>query len=482
MSEISFESQPLANAGHKVSVAAITAAEGDDPDASQVARLFAQVQQLSVQLEQRNRQLTALYEIGQTLAATLDIRQIYRVMFHEIAQKMLGAPHLLIALFDPETETLSCGFVICDNEELDPAQLPPLRLGVGPVSDTIRSQQPRIVDLEAEYFSQNAKGQAKLIGEGPIPKSALYVPMISNNQVIGVMQVQHYAANAFYETDLMLLSILANQAAIAFENAQLYAEVQQHAQQLEQRVAERTLELATANQRLTELDRLKDQFVSSVSHELRTPLANVKLYLQLLTRGRPDKYEDYLQTLLRETRRLEKLIDDLLELSQLDLKVAAFNLEPADVNYLTAELVQDRVLMAADRGLLIDCQLAAEPLLALIDPSRFTQVISNLMTNAINYTPTGGLVTLNTAAQSQEDLTWVIVTVRDTGSGIPRQEMSHLFERFFRGAVSRQVGIPGTGLGLAICKEIVEQMGGRITVESQPGQGTAFTVWLRPAN
>ena len=482
MSEIPLEAQPLTDAGHKISVAAIAPAEDDNSGASQVTQLFAQVQQLRAQLEQCNRQLTALYEIGQTLAATLDIREIYRVMFREIAQRMLGAPHLLITLFDPETETLSCGFVICDNEEIDPAQFPPLRLGVGPVSETIRSQQPRIVDLEAEYFSRNAKGQAQLIGEGPIPKSALYVPMISNNRVIGVMQVQHYAANAFHETDLTLLSILANQAAIAFENAQLYAEVQQHAQRLEQRVAERTLELAAANQRLTELDHLKDQFVSSVSHELRTPLANIKLYLQLLTSGRPDKHEDYLQTLLRETRRLEKLIDDLLELSRLDLKVTALDLEPADVNYLTAELVQDRLLMATDRELLVDCQLATEPLLALIDPPRFTQVISNLMTNAVNYTPRGGLVTLGTTKKLRGDSVWVTVTVRDTGRGIPPHEMPHLFERFFRGTVSRQAGIPGTGLGLAICKEIVEQMGGCITVESQPGQGATFTVWLRPAN
>ncbi|HTP08620.1 MAG TPA: ATP-binding protein, partial [Anaerolineae bacterium] len=150
--------------------------------------------------------------------------------------------------------------------------------------------------------------------------------------------------------------------------------------------------------------------------------------------------------------------------------------------YLTVELVQDRVLMAAERGLLIDCQLTAEPLLALIDPPKFTQVISNLMTNAINYTPTGGLVTLATTTRSLEEAMWVTVTIRDTGNGIPPQEMPHLFERFFRGIVSRKMGIPGTGLGLAICKEIIEQMGGHITVESQPGQGTTFTVWLRPAH
>jgi signal transduction histidine kinase len=138
--------------------------------------------------------------------------------------------------------------------------------------------------------------------------------------------------------------------------------------------------------------------------------------------------------------------------------------------------------MAADRGLVVDCQLSAAPLLALIDSARFTQVISNLMTNAINFTPPGGLVTLSTAVQSQAGTDWATVTIHDTGDGIPPHEVPHLFERFFRGTVSRKAGVPGTGLGLAICKEIVEQMGGHITVETQTGQGAAFTVWLRPAS
>jgi signal transduction histidine kinase len=451
-------------------------------DAGQLAVALAEVQQLNAQLEQRNRQLTALYEIGRTFSATLNLGEIYRAMFSEIAQKLLDASHLLIALFDASTETLTCGFAIGDNEEFEASQFPPLKLGTGPMSDTIRTRQPRIVDLEAEYFSRNARGQAHLIGQGPVPKSALYVPMISNDAVIGIMQVQHYAADAFQAADLTLVSILANQAAIACENAQLYATVQQHAQQLEQRVAERTRELAEANDQLTELDHLKDQFVSSVSHELRTPLANVKLYLQLLTRGRPDKHDDYMQTLHRETRRLENLIDDLLDLSRLDLNATVFYPEPIDINYLTAEFVQDRIAMATDRGLIIDCQLTSDLPPALIDPQRFTQIMSNLTTNAMTYTPAGGLITLSTAVRPQAGNDWITFTVRDTGPGIPERELPHIFERFFRGLASQKTNSPGTGLGLAICKEIIERMGGHITVDSQVGQGTEFTAWLQPAD
>ena len=439
-----------------------------------------QVQLLTAQLEQRNHQLTALFEIGWILAATLDPREIYRVMFREIAQKILGTPHLIVALFEAATQMIHCDFAIVDGVEIDPAQFPPLPLGAGPLSETIRTAQPRIVDLAREYLEPGAKAHSSLIGEGPVTQSALYVPMISNAHVLGVMQVQHYAANAFQETDLALLSILANQAAIAFEKARLYASVQRYAGELERHVAERTRELAEANERLQSLDRLKDQFVSNVSHELRTPLANVKLFLQLLTSGRPDKHEEYLQTLQRETRRLERLIDDLLDLSQLDLNAVEFYLEPTDVNGLVADFIQDRIVMAQERKLAIACQLAPELPQALIDPQRFTQIMSNLMTNAMNYTPSGGLLTFSTAVQRYDDTPWVTFSLHDTGQGIPEQELPHVFERFFRGVASRKTGIPGTGLGLAICQEIVQRLEGQITVRSQPGQGTAFTVWLRP--
>jgi two-component system phosphate regulon sensor histidine kinase PhoR len=108
--------------------------------------------------------------------------------------------------------------------------------------------------------------------------------------------------------------------------------------------------------------------------------------------------------------------------------------------------------------------------------------MSNLTTNAINYTPAGGIITVSTAVQQREDRGWITFTVSDTGMGISEEELSRVFERFFRGKASHASNTPGTGLGLAICKEIVERMAGQITVESQPGAGATFTVWLQPGS
>ena len=229
-----------------------------------------------------------------------------------------------------------------------------------------------------------------------------------------------------------------------------------------------------------ELDRLKDQFVSNVSHELRTPLANVKLYLSLLERGRSEKREQYMQTLQRETARLENLIEGLLDISRLDLGATPIRTLAAQLDPVLTPLIADRAQLAAQRGLTLDYRPHANLPPVLIDPDLLAQVISNLLGNAINYTPADGTITIQTAVVCAEDQSprWVIAAIQDTGPGISAADRPHIFERFYRGEAGRRSGAPGTGLGLAICKEIIERMNGRLTVESEPGQGATFTAWL----
>jgi two-component system, sensor histidine kinase and response regulator len=267
----------------------------------------------------------------------------------------------------------------------------------------------------------------------------------------------------------------------------------EYAAELEARVAERTAELSkrsaeltetaarlqAANERLTELDRMKSQFVSNVSHELRTPLSNIRLMLSMLAEGgRPDKQLQYLATIERETELLTKLIEDLLYLSRLDLGRTQAVMAPLAVNSLVADLAMDRAALFTGRGLRLQTDLAPDLPLIMSDPHMLAQVMTNLMTNAMNYTPAGGQVTLLSRVQPREGVTWVTLTVADSGPGIPAEEQAHLFERFYRGAAALSSGTPGTGLGLAICHEIVNYHSGLITLESTVGQGSKFTVWL----
>jgi PAS domain S-box-containing protein len=413
------------------------------------------------------------------------------------------------------------------------------------------------------------------------------------NRTFGILNVDSKTTHAYDSTSGETVAAFANQAAIAIENAQLSEAIRQHAAQLEQRVTERTTELAQEQQRqqaildaagdgiiftdvrgvieylnpameyltgytatealgqtprlwrsgltpaavydglwqtirrgevwkgeminrhksgqlydtaLTvaplrgpdntisgyvgiqrdvsqqkELDRLKDQFVSSVSHEFRAPLSNVKLYLSLLESGRPEKREQYVQTLQRETVRLENLIEDLLYISRLDMGATTTRRVPTELHPLIAQMITDRADLAARHGLSLDYLPRLDLPPALTEASMFVQVISNLMANAINYTPGGGVVTLSTGMRQDDRQEWITITVQDTGPGISDTDRPHIFERFYRGEAGRKSGAPGTGLGLSICRQVVEKMEGRLTVESTPGQGAAFTVWLKPA-
>ncbi len=232
---------------------------------------------------------------------------------------------------------------------------------------------------------------------------------------------------------------------------------------------------------LKEVDRLKSQFVSDVSHELRTPLTNIRLYLDLLeTTEDPAKMERYLETLTRESERLANLIDDLLSLSRLEAGATPFNPEPMDVGDLLLALVEDRRSLAASRGLELYMESDTSLPPVYMDRRLMSQVFTNLLTNAMHYTPEGGRITVRSMLPKGKDNGWVTAIIEDSGMGILPEEQPLIFGRFYRGHAGENSGEAGTGLGLAICKEIADLHGGRITVESsgREGKGSKFTVWL----
>ena len=232
---------------------------------------------------------------------------------------------------------------------------------------------------------------------------------------------------------------------------------------------------------LKEIDRLKSRFVTDVSHELRTPLTNIRLYLDLIARVKDKKkVKRYLKTLSRESDRLANLIDDLLSLSRIDVGTTQLQLRPMKVNDLLRSLTEDRRSLAAEQGLRLKIKITPNLPEIRGDERLLSQVFTNLLTNAMNYTPDGGKITLRTRSETDASIEWVIVEIEDTGLGIPVEEQSEIFTRFFRGAASQSTGAPGTGLGLAICNEIAHLHDGHITVASEgiPGKGSCFSVWL----
>ena len=255
-------------------------------------------------------------------------------------------------------------------------------------------------------------------------------------------------------------------------------ELANYRQHLEEMVKVRTTELEEANIQLQALSRVKDRFVANVSHELRTPITNLKLRHDLL-KLRPDKLDEYLAVMQRETARLEHIIESLLYLSRLDRDRVNWNPELVDLNLLAAQFVADRTSYA--QSLKLCLTFCGEPNLPLIkvDKALLEQVLSILLTNSFNYTPTDGSVTVKTHQQDYNGGSWAGMSVADTGLGISPEDQPRLFERFFRGEAGQESGTPGTGLGLAIVQEIVNKHQGDIEFFSEGvGKGTIFTVWL----
>ncbi len=229
--------------------------------------------------------------------------------------------------------------------------------------------------------------------------------------------------------------------------------------------------------RLKELDRLKTKFVSNVSHELRTPLTNIKTYITLLERGREEKRERYLQVLHQETDRLTRLIQDLLNISRLDSQPLPEQIEPLDPRQLIKDVFDTFTAKAEARQIHFRESLPAHLPSVRMERRHLEQLMTNLLGNAFAYTVKGGAIAIE-AGHPDEGQGLIWVRVSDNGSGIPPEDMPRLFDRFFRGQTAVDSGVSGTGLGLAICKEIVDRYKGKIEVESMPGAGSRFTIWL----
>jgi signal transduction histidine kinase len=237
------------------------------------------------------------------------------------------------------------------------------------------------------------------------------------------------------------------------------------------------LELRRQNERLRALDRLKDEFVAVVAHDLRTPLTAIRGYVDLLLGGDAGELTEtqtrFLGIVGRNADKLGRLSRDLLFLARAEERTLDLDLGDVDL----AELLSETVATATPAAQAKDVEITVEIDAVLpprADRARLAQLLDNLVSNAVKFTPAGGQVSLALRAEADA----AVVEVADTGVGIPEDEVPLLFTRFFRSSSARDAGVPGTGLGLTIARTIAEAHGGTIMVESREGEGTRFTVSL----
>lgn len=229
------------------------------------------------------------------------------------------------------------------------------------------------------------------------------------------------------------------------------------------------------------LERVRSEFVANVSHELRTPLTSLQGFVETLQDGAvedPETRRRFLGIISGETARLNRLVDDLLDLSRLESGRFELHREPVDLAGLIRRTVDFYAPGAAAKGVAVEALLPESLSPVPGDDDLLEQALRNLVDNAVKYTPSGGRVEVTAEEVAYIDRREVILRVTDTGPGIPKEHLPRLFERFYRVDRARSRELGGTGLGLAIVRHIVERHGGRVWVESEPGEGAAFSVAL----
>jgi PAS domain S-box-containing protein len=298
--------------------------------------------------------------------------------------------------------------------------------------------------------------------------SSIAVPVIAKGKILGVLASSITTpSRQFTEADLRLAIALADRAALAIENARLYEQERVLRQQLE-----------GLNRQIRAVDRRKTEFVTLVSHELRTPLTSMAGYIALLLEGQggplTKRQREWLGTIGDNADCLVTLIDDLLDIARIEAGKIELKRMPLDLAPLIHEVARVLRPQLEGKGQCLTLDLAAALPAIVGDADRIRQILTNLLSNALKYTPCGGHITIAACG----DAGCARVAVQDTGIGLTPDEQAELFTPFFRAQHDMTQGVGGTGLGLAITRALVELHGGAITVTSVPGQGSTFSVTL----
>lgn len=409
--------------------------------ATKIKESYGQLEQKVAQrthdLAAKNKELSALYTIASTLSKSLNLKELLDEALSTVLNLFgteAGMIHLLEESGGP-LRPISARSAAA--EGLDPKQK-------RKDSEILYRQ----VVVKERPISSIDESPEEIPFKGTAYSNFITIPIRSKGKVLGTLTLLDRTSRPFIHQDLGLLVAIGNQIGVAVENIRLYEETKK-------------------------VDQLKSDFVSKVSHEFRTPLTSIKGFVEILLSYEDisaEKQKEFLQIINQESDRLIRLINDVLDISKIEAGKIAWKIETLDL----AELIESTVrathsLIDPEKvELLVETEPDLPPVLG--DRDHLIQVLNNLLSNAIKFTERGQIVLFARRSGERE----ILAGVRDTGIGLPPNEATKIFTKFYQVARPER-GLPkGTGLGLAICREIIHHLNGKIWCESAPGQGCTF--------
>ena len=410
--------------------------------AMETARLF--------QARQReNRRLLALQRAGATLAAHTDPHDVFDMILRSAVQLFGGRGNASLYTWDEAAGVLRLA------ENFDTAGRMPddavLQPGEGVVGRVFVTRAPLVITDYQTWEGRTSVGQQTGL------RACLAVPLLRSGRALGALGIRSYEPTVVYtEDDGRVLGLFADQAAAALTTVEAFGRQRQAVEQLER------------------LNRAKSEFVSIVSHEFRTPLTGIQGFSEMMRDEQLslEEMREYAGDINKDSQRLNRMIDEMLDLDRMESGRMTIHPERIDLNAVLDEAVNRVRPNAPNHTLSLDLQSDLPSIHA--DRDRLTQVASNLLNNAVKYSPTGGRISVKSRAEGDT----VRIEVRDEGLGIPPEALEMIFERYSRVDSQATKDIPGTGLGLPIVRQIVQLHGGKVWAESELGRGSVFHVVL----
>jgi len=422
--------------------------------------LMQELQTRSDDLAQSVKKLEGLSDVSQAVSSTLDLQTVLSsVVSHAVA--LSGADVGIICEYREDSRK----FLMQANYQLNDELIRVIEEGRFPFEQTVLGRavsmhQPvQVPDILTD-------GNYSLVSmvHGIGVRAVLGVPLMHDNKVLGALVVGRKSPGEFPKEIVDLLLTFSSQSVLAIQNARLFRDI-----------TEQRHELQIANLRLKELDKLKSDFVSNISHEFRTPLTAVEILLDNILDGITGPLNDqqtrYIVGIKNSADRLARLIDDLLDLSVIEAGRVDLKLSPVPLADLLCIITDTMRPIAEEKSIRFDPDNVDEKLIAWADLDKTTQVLTNLISNAIKFTPAGGAIKVSIQSQ---DPGWLQISISDTGPGIAPEETTKIFDEFYQLRQPGEKKAGGVGLGLAISKKLVEMHGGKIWVCSEVGKGSSF--------
>ncbi len=443
-----------------------------DEQAKLILKTDLELNRAQTELDKRLTSLDALQRTSRLISTTLDEIEIFRRLDKSLMLQ-LGFEKILIFAFDEHKKLqarVNSGF----SDEM-----------IEKISNHLVKDSDFNSFLKEGYtvssLTASKTKKDKIINLFEI-NNFILSPILTQDGTIGVIFVgNQFEAEITSEADEEMISILTNQIGQSLENAQLFEQVYKSRQELEQKIQERTRQLALALEKVQKVNRTKSEFVSAVSHELRTPLTSIKGYAAILMSGKlgevPEKVKERLEKINKHSDNLVELINDLLDIARIESGRVEMKFEKVNAKDLIENVKDLLTPQMKEKNIDFLTEVSKGTPDILVDQQQINRIFINLLSNAIKYTP-NGTIKIIVSYNNKE----VLFKIEDTGSGIKEEDLSRLFDEFYRVDNELNQTVKGTGLGLSLVKNIVTAHQGKIWVTSKIGVGTTFhfTIPLNP--